>query len=50
MRLAELLTEAGFTDGVFNIVNGDKEAVDVLLSDEAIPAVFMGSTDRGIHL
>ena len=45
MRLAELLTEAGLPDGVFNIVNGDKEAVDVLLSDEAIQAdSFVGST------
>jgi malonate-semialdehyde dehydrogenase (acetylating)/methylmalonate-semialdehyde dehydrogenase len=45
MRLAELLTDAGLPDGVFNIVNGDKEAVDVLLSDEAIQAVsFVGST------
>lgn len=45
MRLAELLTEAGLPDGVFNIVNGDKEAVDVLLSDDAIQAVsFVGST------
>ena len=45
MRLAELLTEAGLPDGVFNIVNGDKEAVDVVLSDEAIQAVsFVGST------
>ena len=44
MRLAELLTEAGLPDGVFNIVNGDKEAVDVLLT-EAIQAVsFVGST------
>lgn len=45
LRLAELLTEAGLPDGVFNIVNGDKEAVDVLLSDERIQAVsFVGST------
>ena len=45
MRLAELLTEAGLPDGVFNIVNGDKEAVDVLLTDEAVQAVsFVGST------
>jgi malonate-semialdehyde dehydrogenase (acetylating)/methylmalonate-semialdehyde dehydrogenase len=28
MRLAELLKEAGLPDGVFNVVNGDKEAVD----------------------
>ncbi|MGQ7244645.1 CoA-acylating methylmalonate-semialdehyde dehydrogenase [Salinicola sp. V024] len=45
MRLAELLTEAGLPDGVFNVVNGDKESVDVLLSDERIQAVsFVGST------
>jgi len=45
MRLAELLKEAGLPDGVFNIVNGDKEAVDVLLTDEAVQAVsFVGST------
>ena len=30
MRLAELLKEAGLPDGVFNVVNGDKEAVDAL--------------------
>jgi malonate-semialdehyde dehydrogenase (acetylating)/methylmalonate-semialdehyde dehydrogenase len=43
--LAELLKEAGLPDGVFNIVNGDKEAVDVLLTDERIQAVsFVGST------
>ncbi|WP_280546791.1 CoA-acylating methylmalonate-semialdehyde dehydrogenase [Halomonas sp. 11-S5] len=45
MRLAELLTEAGLPDGVFNVVNGDKEAVDVLLTDERVEAVsFVGST------
>ncbi|MGR2740730.1 CoA-acylating methylmalonate-semialdehyde dehydrogenase [Billgrantia sp. Q4P2] len=45
MRLAELLQEAGLPDGVFNVVNGDKEAVDVLLTDERIQAVsFVGST------
>jgi malonate-semialdehyde dehydrogenase (acetylating)/methylmalonate-semialdehyde dehydrogenase len=45
MRLAELLKEAGLPDGVFNVVNGDKESVDVLLSDERIEAVsFVGST------
>jgi malonate-semialdehyde dehydrogenase (acetylating)/methylmalonate-semialdehyde dehydrogenase len=45
MRLAELLTEAGLPDGVFNVVNGDKEAVDVLLTDERVQAVsFVGST------
>ena len=31
MRMAELLKEAGLPDGVFNVVHGDKEAVDALL-------------------
>lgn len=45
LRLAELLKEAGLPDGVFNVVNGDKEAVDVLLTDERVQAVsFVGST------
>ncbi|GHC16809.1 methylmalonate-semialdehyde dehydrogenase (acylating) [Kushneria pakistanensis] len=45
MRLAELLTEAGLPEGVFNVVNGDKESVDVLLTDERVQAVsFVGST------
>lgn len=45
LRLAELLSEAGLPDGVFNIVNGDKESVDVLLTDERVQAVsFVGST------
>jgi len=45
LRLAELLQEAGLPDGVFNVVNGDKEAVDTLLTDEHVAAVsFVGST------
>tara|TARA_R110000765_G_C18884060_1_gene602353 strand:+ start:1 stop:1020 length:1020 start_codon:yes stop_codon:yes gene_type:complete len=45
MRLAELLTEAGLPNGVFNVVNGDKEAVDVLLTHPDVQAVsFVGST------
>ncbi|HEC52061.1 hypothetical protein LCGC14_0259660 [marine sediment metagenome] len=45
LRLAELLTEAGLPDGVFNVVNGDKEAVDVLLTHPDVQAVsFVGST------
>ncbi|MBV7314643.1 CoA-acylating methylmalonate-semialdehyde dehydrogenase [Shewanella sp. NIFS-20-20] len=45
MRIAELLTEAGLPDGVFNVVNGDKEAVDTLLTHPDIEAVsFVGST------
>ncbi|MET0604903.1 MAG: CoA-acylating methylmalonate-semialdehyde dehydrogenase [Beijerinckiaceae bacterium] len=45
MRLAELLMEAGLPAGVFNVVNGDKEAVDAILDDPDIQAVgFVGST------
>jgi malonate-semialdehyde dehydrogenase (acetylating)/methylmalonate-semialdehyde dehydrogenase len=43
--LAKLLKQAGLPDGVFNVINGDKEAVDTLLTDERIKAVsFVGST------
>lgn len=43
--LAELLAEAGLPDGVFNVVNGDKEAVDTLLNDPRVHAIsFVGST------
>ncbi len=43
--IAELLTQAGLPDGVMNVINGDREAVDVLLTDERIKAVsFVGST------
>ena len=45
LRLAELFTEAGLPDGVFNVVNGDKEAVDALLKDHRVKAIgFVGST------
>ncbi|MFK5216225.1 CoA-acylating methylmalonate-semialdehyde dehydrogenase [Glaesserella parasuis] len=45
IRLAELLKEAGLPDGVFNVIQGDKEAVDILLTDPRIQAVsFVGST------
>ncbi len=45
LRLAELYSEAGVPDGVFNVVNGDKEAVDALLEDPRVQAVgFVGST------
>ncbi|NOI14756.1 CoA-acylating methylmalonate-semialdehyde dehydrogenase [Vibrio hepatarius] len=43
--LADLLSQAGLPEGVFNIVNGDKEAVDTLLEDKRVKAVsFVGST------
>ena len=45
IEMALLLKEAGLPDGVFNVVNGDKEAVDVLLDHPKIEAIsFVGST------
>jgi malonate-semialdehyde dehydrogenase (acetylating)/methylmalonate-semialdehyde dehydrogenase len=45
MRLAELFIEAGLPADVLNVVNGDKEAVDTLLTDPRIKAVgFVGSS------
>lgn len=45
MLVAQWLQEAGLPKGVFNIVNGDKEAVDVLLTHPDVQAVsFVGST------
>ncbi|GGU54803.1 methylmalonate-semialdehyde dehydrogenase (acylating) [Streptomyces albospinus] len=51
-KLAELAAEAGLPDGVLNIVNGDKVAVDAILEHPGIAAVsFVGSTPiaRYIH-
>lgn len=45
IRMAELLKEAGLPDGVFNVVQGDKEAVDALLEHPDVKALsFVGST------
>ncbi len=45
MRLAELFLEAGLPAGILNVVNGDKEAVDTLLTDPRVKAVgFVGSS------
>ncbi|SFS65727.1 malonate-semialdehyde dehydrogenase (acetylating) / methylmalonate-semialdehyde dehydrogenase [Saccharopolyspora flava] len=45
VELARLLQEAGLPDGVFNVVHGDKVAVDGLLTDPRVEAVsFVGST------
>ena len=45
MLVAKLLKEAGLPDGVYNVVNGDKEAVDTLLEDPRVQAIsFVGST------
>jgi malonate-semialdehyde dehydrogenase (acetylating) / methylmalonate-semialdehyde dehydrogenase len=45
LLLAELLAQAGLPDGVFNVVHGDKEAVDALLDHPQVAALsFVGST------
>lgn len=45
LMLAELFVEAGLPEGVFQVVNGDKEAVDTILDSEIIQGVsFVGST------
>jgi malonate-semialdehyde dehydrogenase (acetylating)/methylmalonate-semialdehyde dehydrogenase len=45
LALAELLREAGLPDGAFNVVNGDREAVQALLDHSGVAAVsFVGST------
>jgi len=51
VRIAELLSESGLPDGVFNVVHGDKTAVDILLTDPRIEAVsFVGSTAVGEYI
>ena len=46
MRIAELFLAAGLPPGVLNVVNGDKVAVDTLLTDARVKAVgFVGSSD-----
>jgi len=45
LMLADLLKQAGLPDGVFNVMNGDKEAVDALLHNPDVAAIsFVGST------
>jgi malonate-semialdehyde dehydrogenase (acetylating)/methylmalonate-semialdehyde dehydrogenase len=49
--LAELLKDAGLPDGVFNVVQGDKVAVDALLAHPLVAAVsFVGSTPVARHV
>ena len=51
LRLAELMQEAGLPDGVLNVVNGDKEAVDTLLMDARVQGIsFVGSTAIGEYI
>jgi len=51
LRMAELFLEAGGPPGVLNVVLGDKESVDTLLTDPRIQAVsFVGSTPIARHV
>lgn len=51
LMLAKLWQEAGLPDGVWNVVNGDKEAVDALLAHPDVPAIsFVGSTQIGEYV
>ena len=50
-RLVELLAEAGLPAGVLNVVHGDREAVDTLLTHPDVAAVsFVGSTNVAMHV
>ena len=49
--LGELWKKAGLPDGVWNVLNGDKEAVDALLQHPDVPAIsFVGSTVVGEYI
>ncbi|HMG40211.1 MAG TPA: CoA-acylating methylmalonate-semialdehyde dehydrogenase [Acidimicrobiales bacterium] len=51
LLLADLVTRAGFPDGVLNVVQGDAEAVDALLTHPSVDAVsFVGSTAVARHV
>ncbi|MBI2585561.1 MAG: CoA-acylating methylmalonate-semialdehyde dehydrogenase [Rhodospirillales bacterium] len=51
LMLAELMMEAGLPKGCLNVVNGDKAAVDTLLTDPRVQAVsFVGSTKIGHYI
>jgi malonate-semialdehyde dehydrogenase (acetylating) / methylmalonate-semialdehyde dehydrogenase len=51
LKLGELLTAAGLPPGVFNIVHGDKTAVDALLTHPLVRAIsFVGSTAVARHI
>ena len=51
LLLADLLRQAGLPDGAFNVVQGDREAVEAILADPDIAAVsFVGSTPVAKHI
>ncbi len=50
-QMHALAVEAGFPDGVFNVVHGEREAVDALLAHADVPAIsFVGSTPVARHI
>ena len=51
LKLAELYKEAGLPDGVFNVIQGEKEAVNAILSDPDIAAIsFVGATKTAEYI
>jgi malonate-semialdehyde dehydrogenase (acetylating)/methylmalonate-semialdehyde dehydrogenase len=51
MLVAEMWAEAGLPDGVFTVVNGDKEAVDAIIDHPQVAAIsFVGSTPIARHI
>ncbi len=51
LRLAELFSDAGLPDGVFNVINGDKNLVKVMLESPDISSIsFVGSTPVAKHI
>ncbi|MFH1144607.1 MAG: CoA-acylating methylmalonate-semialdehyde dehydrogenase, partial [Candidatus Eisenbacteria bacterium] len=50
-KIFELVAEAGFPDGVVNLVNGDREVVDALIADPRVRGIsFVGSTPVARHI
>jgi len=51
LRLAAMFTEAGLPDGVFNVIQGEREAVNALLADPGIAAIsFVGATKTAEYI
>lgn len=51
LRMAELLAEAGLPKGVFNVINGERDAVNALMTDPRVEAIsFVGSTPVAQHI
>jgi malonate-semialdehyde dehydrogenase (acetylating)/methylmalonate-semialdehyde dehydrogenase len=51
VRIAQIFHECGLPDGVFNVLNGDKQMVDALLTDPRIQSIsFVGSTAVGKYI